>query len=99
MTIQGHECSDKKVIADQFNIFFATMGMQNVHRDNVHDRHSFRNYLTHQTETNFSFHMIDNNATVRMIKSMKMSQSKGHDGISSELIKLINTDISSSITS
>ena len=98
MTIQGHECSDKKVIAEQFNIFFATMGMQNVHRDNVHDRHSFRNYLTHQTETNFSFHMIDNNATVRMIKSMKMSQSKGHDGISSELIKLINTDISSSIT-
>ena len=98
MTIQGHECSDKKVIADQFNIFFATMGMQNVHRDNVHDRHSFRNYLTHQTGTNFSFHMIDNNATVRMIKSMKMSQSKGHDGIYSELIKLINTDISSRIT-
>ena len=74
------------------------MGMQDVHRDNAHDRHSFRNYLTHQTETNFSFHMIDNTATVRMIKSMKMSQSKGHDGIFSELIKLINTDISSSIT-
>ena len=33
-----------------------------------------------------------------MIKSMKMSQSKGHDGIYPELIKLINTDISSSIT-
>ena len=74
------------------------MGMQNVHRDNANDRHSFRNYLTHQTETNFSFHMIDNNATVRMMKRMKMSQSKGHDGISSKLIKLINTDISSSIT-
>ena len=98
MTIQGHNCSDKKVIAEQFNIFFATMGMQDVHSYNAHDRHSFRNYLTHQTETNFSFHMIDNNATVRMIKSMKMSQSKGHDGISSQLVKLINTDISSSIT-
>ena len=72
--------------------------MQNVHRDNAHDRHSFRNYLTHQTGTNFSFHMIDNNATVRMIKSMKMSKSKGHDDIFSELTKLINTDISSSIT-
>ena len=74
------------------------MGMQNVHRDNAHNKHSFRNYLNHQTETNFSFHMIDNNATVRMIKSMKMLQSKGHDGISSVLIKLINTDIFSSIT-
>ena len=74
------------------------MGMQNVHRGNALDRHNFRNYLTRQTETNFSFHMIHNNATVRMIKSMKISQSKGHDGISSELIKIINTDISSSIT-
>ena len=35
MTIQGHECSDKKVFAEQFNIFFATMGMQNVHRETV----------------------------------------------------------------
>ena len=59
MTIQGHECSDKKVIAEQFNIYFATKGMQNVHRDNAHDRHSFRNYLTHETENYFSFHMID----------------------------------------
>ena len=98
LTIRGHECNDKKVIAEQFNIFFASMGMQNTHRDNAHDRNSFRNYLTHQTETSFSFHWIDNNATVRLIKGMKMSQSKEHDGISSELIKLINTDISSSIT-
>ena len=74
------------------------MEKQNVHRDKAHDMHSFRYYLTQQTETNFFFHMIDNNATVRMIKSMKMSQSKGDDGISSKLIKLINTDISSSIT-
>ena len=63
-----------------------------------HDRYSFRYYLTPQTETNFSFHMIDINATVRIIKSMKMPQSKGHDGISLELIKLINTDISSIFT-
>ena len=98
MPIHGHECNDKEVIAEQFNIFFATMGMQNAHRDNALDRNSFQNYLTHQTETNFSFHLIDNNATVRIIKGMKMSHSKGHDCISSELIKLINTDISSCIT-
>ena len=29
---------------------------------------------------------------------MKISQSKGHDGFSSELVKLINNDISQSIT-
>ena len=98
LTIHSHECNDKKVIAEQFNIFFASMRMQNTHRDNAHDRNSFLNYLTHQTKTSFSFHWIDNNDTVRLIKGMKMSQSKEHDGISSELIKLINTDISSSIT-
>ena len=58
MTIQGHECSDKKVIAEQFNIFFATMGMQNVHRDNAHDRRSFRNYLIHQLKLRLIFPFI-----------------------------------------
>ena len=30
------------------------MGIENVHRDNAHDRYSFRNYLTHQTDNLFA---------------------------------------------
>ena len=40
-----------------------------------------------------AFHLIDNNATMRITKNTKISTSKGHDGISSELLKLINNDI------
>ena len=29
MTVQGHDCSDRKVIAEQFNHFFATVGERN----------------------------------------------------------------------
>ena len=73
--------------------FFTTVGMQNVHRDNAHDMRSFRKYQKHQNETNLYIYLIDNNATAHMIKGIKMSQSKGHDGISSELKKLFNSDI------
>ena len=47
----------------------------------------------------FAFHLIDFlNATMRIIKNTKISTSKGHDGISSELLKLIANDISKCIT-
>ena len=39
-----------------------------------------------------------NNATMRITKNTKISTSKGHDGISSELLKLITNDISKCIT-
>ena len=76
------------------SIYFSTaVGMQNVHRDNAHDMRSFRKYQKHQTETNFYFHLIDNNATAHMIKGIKMSHSKAHDGISSEIVKIFNSAI------
>ena len=46
----------------------------------------------------FSFCQIDNTAIIRIINNRKISQSKGHNGISSELVKLINNDISHCIT-
>ena len=46
----------------------------------------------------FIFRTIDNNYTIQIIKNIKTSRSSGHDGISSELLKLINNDISACIT-
>ena len=57
---------------------------------------SYKDYLTKQIYSNFDFRLIDNRYT--LIKDIKMSMSKGHDGISSELLKLVNDDISSCIT-
>ena len=84
---------DRKVIAEEFNNFFATVGERNGHTNPEGDC-NFRDYLTHITDKIFSFCQIDNTATIRIIKNMKISQSKGHDGISLEFVKLINNDIS-----
>ena len=54
--------------------------------------------MTNNIKCNFAFHLIDNNATMRIIKNTKLSTSKLHDGISSELLKLITNDISKCIT-
>ena len=61
-------------------------------------RSNFRDYLTSQFSCRFAFHSIDNTETLRIIKNIKTSHSRVHDGISSELLKLIAGDISKCIT-
>ena len=55
----------------------------------------YRDYLTDRIDSQFVFRTIDNNYTIRNIKS---SGSSGHDSISFELLKLIYNDISACIT-
>ena len=55
--------------------------------------------MTDDIKCNFAFHLIDNNATIRIIKHIKISTNNlEHDGISSDLLKLITNDISKCIT-
>ena len=98
MTINGRDCKDKQKKAEQFNYFFATIGeliKRNIHK---HNGSNFRDYLTSQFNCRFAFHSFDNTKTLRIIKNIKTSHSRGHDGISSELLKLIAGDISKCIT-
>ena len=98
MTINDTTCHDKQVIADKFNLFFASIGEMNETNTAEHVDSSYKDYLTKQIDSNFDFRLIDNRYTLKIIKDIKMSMSKGHDGISSELLKLVNDDISSCIT-
>ena len=99
MTINGVDCRDKQVIADNFNSFFASIGEQNARNiTKEHRNSSHRDYLTDRIDSQFVFHTTDNNYTIQIIKNIKTSRSIGHDGISSELFKLINNDISACIT-
>ena len=98
MTINGVDC-DKQVIADNFNSFFAFIGEQNARNiTEEHGNSSYRDYLTDRIDSQFIFRTIDNNYTIQIIKNIKTSRSIRHDGISSELLKLINNDISAGIT-
>ena len=49
-------------------------------------------------DARFAFHEIHNYEIIRIITNLKLSSSNGHDGISSELLKLISDDISRCIT-
>ena len=68
---------------------------RNIHR---HNGSNFRDYLTSRFNCRFAFHSIDNTETLRIIKNIKTSHSRGHDGISSELLKHLAGDISKCIT-
>ena len=98
MTINGQDCSNKEIIVEEFNNFLATVGEKIEQNIRKHVGSHYRNYLTNDIRCNFAFHLIDNNDTMRIIKNTKILTSKGHDGISSELLKLITNDISKCIT-
>ena len=98
MTINGQDCSNKEIIVEEFNKNFATVGEKIEQNIRKHEGSHYRNYLTNDIRCNFAFHLIDNNATMRIIKNTKISTSKGHDRISSELLRLITNDISKCIT-
>ena len=98
MTINGQDCSDKETMAESFNTLFASIGKQIELNVPTHQGSHFGDYLTGANNCNFAFHLIDNTTTLRIIINMKSSTSKGHDGISSELLKLIISDVSKCIT-
>ena len=98
MLIYGIECSGRKKIAEKFNSYFISVGKLEDENIDQNNENNFCDYMTDQINTQFTFHPIDNIYTKQMIKNIKLSKSKGHDGISSEVLKLISNDISSSIT-
>ena len=46
MTINGEDCSDRQVIADNFNDFFSTIGESNKKNIRKHNGSHFQDYLT-----------------------------------------------------
>ena len=97
MVINGLDCTDKKQIADV--LMHSLSLLENRISQILRDTEShFRDYLIYQVEAQLTFRSISNSDTVRMIKNVKLSNSKGGDGISSDLLKLISNAISKSIT-
>ena len=96
MMINGQECLNKQNIVNHFNNYFASITEQ-IETIN-HEDSSYDDYLVENIVSRFNFHAINTQITKNIIQSINSSQSRGHDGITSELLKLINEDICSSIT-
>ena len=65
------------MIVENFNTFFASIGEKNERNIHTHEGSHFSNYLTDDIKCKFAFHLIDNNATIRIIKHTNISTSKG----------------------
>ena len=89
MTTNGRDRKDKQIIDEQFNSFFATIGELNERNIRKHNGSNFRDYVTTENNYRFTFHSIDNTDPLPFVKNMNTSRSRGHDSISSELLKLI----------
>lgn len=98
MIINGIQCFDQQQIVDQFNNYFVSIVKLNEQDMNIQGGTSYMDYLLNNVQTNFIFHTINEEVTKCMIQDMKSSHSSGHDGITTELLKLINDDICKSIT-
>ena len=59
MTIDDTTCHDKQAIADNFNLFFASIREINVTNTAEHVDSSYKDYLTKQIDSNFDFRLID----------------------------------------
>ena len=76
MTINGQDCSNKEIIVEEFNNFLATAGEKIEQNIRKHEGSHYRTYLTNDIRCSFAFHLIDNNATMRIIKNTKISTIK-----------------------
>ena len=97
MLINNVDGSHKQTIVDEFNKLFTSSLEANLSEVPHHGQH-YTDYLNRNMLSNFEFHEIDDDITKKIINELKPSRSSGHDGLNSELLKLISNDISNAIT-
>lgn len=77
---------DKKDIANKFNIFFANIGKElseNVQNPN----HNYTEYMNHGHNRSIFLKPINPNDILNIVANLKSKTSRGHDGISTKLVK------------
>ena len=85
--IDNNYTSNKKNIADGFNTFYSTIGMetqQSVPNCNKH----FSDYLNNQSVNSIFIDLVDDNELVNIVSKFKPKMSSGHDGMPTKLVKL-----------
>lgn len=93
--IEGTTCTNLKQMANAFNQHFINICNTCIEPPR---ESSFATYLTDRTKSEFQFHLIDNDTTLRFLNKMKISNSCGHDGISNNIIRIIKHEISECLT-
>ena len=90
--------SDHTIIANKFNTFFANVGFKLAENITDAENTNFRDYLLNQSLPNFTFELILEATTMKMLNNLKPKPSCGYDGISTKLLKTCRLEICKPLT-
>ena len=98
-TMNGRELTDSLEIANEFNIFFANVGINSSVADATGvDTHcedfTYSDYLNNPTVHRFKFVLVSENDIIAIITQMEGKCSSGIDELSNKLLKSITYEIS-----
>ena len=90
--------TDPTIIANKFNTFFADIGLRL--SESVNNTHNalFTDYLHNPSMHDFTFELITEETTMKILNNLKPKPSCGYDGISTKLLKTCKLEICKSVT-
>ena len=86
--------SNNNDIANLFNNFFCGIGPKLAQSIKGPADKSYKDTLKQTFESSFTFSTVDSDSICNQIKQLKTKTSFGHDGLSSKLLKYIDTQVS-----
>jgi hypothetical protein len=93
ITIDGINYEQNQTIVQKFNHHFSTVGQKVSNSVPETPNISFRDFLTNSINTSFVFERITVHTVLKAIDSLSPKQSTDKDGISSNLLKTIKSEI------
>lgn len=96
--IHGNIIKDEKIIADAFNNFFVSLGLNLASSIKSPLNSTIFDYLKQHTSSSFCFQTVDEDKVSKSIDSLEPKASCGFDGISSSLLKKIKVPLIEPLT-
>ena len=96
--INGQKITDKKVISNEFNSFFANIGANITANLSMSNSDLFKGYLCQPTDRDFRFAPVSEEDVIKIINNLKRKSSCGFDEISVKLIKFAKNELCKPIT-
>jgi dimeric dUTPase (all-alpha-NTP-PPase superfamily) len=85
--INGTKITYKQDIVNQFNKYFTNIGESLAAKISAPPNKTYKDYLKQPSRLNFTFGDISNSDTLNIINSLQAKTSRGHDHVSSALLK------------
>ena len=91
--IDGNKIDDKQTIADRFNSFFTNIGKDLATKITPPKNKLFQDFLKKPVKSVCNFHHTTEEDILKIINNLKPKTSKGHDSMSSVLLKHVKHQI------